>query len=92
MWLKTSLLVISEILELFFKTLTADDNYSCYQREKFPQGIEMELSKNLKIFYALFILFLETKSPFPHVEKKMSFIAQVVAKIFTRKKSGYLIV
>ena len=52
----------------------------------------MELSKKLKIFYALFILFLETKSHFPHVEKKMSFIAQVVAKTFTRKKSGYLIV
>ena len=52
----------------------------------------MELSKKLKIFYALFILFLETKSHFPHVEKKMSLIAQVVAKTFTRKKSGYLIV
>ena len=51
---KASPLVKSEILGLFFKTLTANDKYSCHKMEKFPQANQMPLSKK-NIFYGCFI-------------------------------------
>ena len=36
---KTSLLVRSEILGLFVNTFTADDKYSCHNREKFLEPV-----------------------------------------------------
>ena len=42
---KLSLLLRYEISEPFVNTLTADDTYSCYKREKLPQAIQMQLSK-----------------------------------------------
>lgn len=43
-----SLLLRSEILGLFVNTLTVYDRYSLYNREKFQQSIQMQLSKNPK--------------------------------------------
>ena len=45
-----SLLVISEILELFLNTLTADDKYSLRKSENFWQPIQMKLSKKETFF------------------------------------------
>ena len=45
---KMSLLLRSEILGLFVNTLTVYDRYSLYNREKFQQSIQMQLSKNPK--------------------------------------------
>ena len=42
MGLKKSLLVRSEILDLFVNALTADDKYSLHNREKFLQPIQMQ--------------------------------------------------
>ena len=42
---KLSLVVISEILAMFFSTLTADDKYSLRNRENLWQAIQMQLSK-----------------------------------------------
>ena len=47
---KMSLLVISEILELFLNTLTADDKYSLRKSENFWQPIQMKLSKKETFF------------------------------------------
>ena len=43
-----SFLVISEILGLFFNTLTADDKYSLRKKCDLPQLIQMQLSKKQK--------------------------------------------
>ena len=40
-----SLVVISEILAMFFSTLTADDKYYLRNRENLWQAIQMQLSK-----------------------------------------------
>ena len=55
-----SLFVKSEILGLFVNTLTADDKYSCYKREKYRQGTKVQLSKNPKIFFEFLSAFLES--------------------------------
>ena len=67
---KTSLLVTFKTLGLFVNTLTADDKYSSYEKLKFPQAIQMHLSKKPKINYQLFIAFLQSTSTFQHFEKE----------------------
>ena len=51
---KTSLLVISEILELFVNTSTGDDKYSVCSRKKLSQPLQMQLSKKQKFFSQFF--------------------------------------
>ena len=48
--LKKSFLIRSEILGLFFKTLTADDEYSGHNTESLPLPIQMQLSTKRKTF------------------------------------------
>ena len=50
----------------------------------------MELSKKLQIFYQFFILFLETTSHFPHVEKKDELHKSSCCESFDSEKRGYL--
>ena len=50
LFLKMSLLVISKVLELFVKTLTADEKYSPGGSDNLLQAIQMQLSKKQKIF------------------------------------------
>ena len=57
---KNFLLVRSEILGPFVNTFTADYKYSRYKREKFPQPVEMQLSKKRKTFCPNFIVFLKS--------------------------------
>ena len=45
-----SVLVISEILGLFFKAMTANDKYSLRNSKNLPKPIQMQLSRKLKIF------------------------------------------
>ena len=59
---KTSLLVRSQILGLFFNTLTADNKDSRRNTEDIPQPIQMLLSKKQKTFYQyLIVFFLECR-------------------------------
>ena len=48
--LKMSLLVISKMLWLFVKTLTADDKYSPLHRYNFTPAIQVQLSERRKTF------------------------------------------
>ena len=82
---KTSLLVRSKILGLFVNTLTSHDKFSCYKRENFPQAIQMQSSKQPKIFYERLIAILESSLNFQHFEKRMSPRAQLIPKLLTRK-------
>ena len=76
MWVQlrwnTSLLVRSNILELFVNTLTFNDTYSYYKSENFLQTIQMDLSKKPKTFYQCFIEFLERNSVFNILKKRWS--------------------
>ena len=72
MWVKltwkTCLLVTSEILGLSFNPLTADDKYSSYKRQNFPQAIQMVSFERTKISYQFFIAFLESTSNLENFE------------------------
>ena len=52
---KTSLIVRSEILGLFFNTVTADDKYPCHNRKNIAQSIRMQLSNKPKTFFKISI-------------------------------------
>ena len=54
-----SLLVRSEILQLFVNTLLDEDKYSCHNKENFAQQIQMQLSKKLIFFSRFFVAFLK---------------------------------
>ena len=82
-------MVEPKFLGLFVHTLTADDKYYCHHREKFPQGIQMQLSKKASTFYQFFISFLKATSNFEHFEKKDN--AQTsISDIINSEKDDYL--
>ena len=56
---KKSALVISEILRLFFNTLTADDKYFRRNMHSFPQQFQTLLCQKGKTFCGFFIGFLK---------------------------------
>ena len=53
-------LVISEILEVFVNTLTADDKYPVQDCENLQLLIQMQLSEKRKTFSEFFVPFLES--------------------------------
>ena len=71
-----SLLVISEMLELFLNRLSSDNKYSLRNRENIGESIQMELPKKPFLKYA---------SNFEHFEKKISLIAYIFWKSCTAK-------
>ena len=56
---KTSLLGRSDILGLFFNTLTADDKDSRRNRDNLPQQIQMLLLQKPKTFYQYLVVSLK---------------------------------
>ena len=76
-----SLLVICDILGLFFNTMTADDKYSLRTREILPKPIEMQLSNKQKCFSHFFAPFRKYTSHFKHSQKKVTLIAYVFPKL-----------
>ena len=73
-------------LGLFVHTLTADDKYYCHHREKFPQGIQMQLSEKASPFYQFFISFLKPTSNFEHFEKRKITLKPVFQILLILKK------
>ena len=56
MWL----LVILEILALFFQIVTADHKYSLWNTKNLQQPIQIQLSKKQKVFFEYFTSFLKS--------------------------------
>ena len=67
---KMSLIVISEIVGLFVKTLTADDEYSLRSSGILLQPIQMQLSKKQVNFFKFFTQFLRSTSIYEHFQIK----------------------
>ena len=65
-----SALVISEMLTLFFDTLTTDYKYSRRNMLNFTQQYEAPLSQKQKTFSKFFIPFLKCALNVEHFEKK----------------------
>ena len=64
-----SFFVISEVLGLFVRTVTADDCYYLLNWKNLQQPIQMQLSKEVNFFPQLFAQFLKSTSNFKHFEK-----------------------
>ena len=67
---KTSLLVRSEIFELFGNTFAADHIYSRHNWGKFTQHVKCPLSQKEKTFFGIFIAFFQSTEIFAHFVKK----------------------
>ena len=71
---KKLLLIRRVIIALFVNTFTADDEYSCQNRENLRQQIQIQLSQKSKTFFEFFIAFLNFTSNPEYFEKKMRLI------------------
>ena len=87
---KMSLLVICEILGLFFNTLIVDDKYFLCNSENLPQPIQMLLSKKQITFSEVFPPVLKSKSIFEPFEKKDGPPSLYVSKMSHCKRREYL--
>ena len=65
-----SALFWSEILRLFFKTLTADNKYSRCNVHNFAQQVQTQLALKEKTFSGFFIAFLECALNLENFETK----------------------
>ena len=88
-WTKSAF-VRSEILTLFFNTLTTDDMYSRRNMPNFTQQLEALLSQKQKTFSGLFLAFLKYALNLEDFEKKDEYPSLVISKVIDSERSGYL--
>ena len=87
---KKSALVWSEILRLFFNTLTADNKYSRCNVHNFEQQVQTPLSQKQKTFWGFFIAFLKCAWNLEHFEKKDEYPSPIISEMMDCERGGYL--
>ena len=70
---------------MFVNTLTADDQYSLLNRENLTEPIWTILFQKQKDLSRFFLGFMKSTLNFEHLEKKMTFIADLFPKLRTPK-------
>ena len=88
-WTKSAF-VRSEILTVFFNTLTTDDKYSRRNMMNFTQQFERPLSQRQKTFSEFFLAFLKCALNLKHFEKKDQYPSLVISRIIDSERGGYL--
>ena len=88
-WTKSAF-VRSEILTLFFNTLTTDEKYSRRNMLNFTQQFEAPLSQRQKTFSEWFLAFLKCALNLEHFEKKDEYSSLVFSKVINSERGGYL--
>ena len=86
---KKSAFVRSEILTLFFNTLTTDEKYSRRNMLNFTQQFEAPLSQRQKTFSEWFLAFLKCALNLEHFEKKDEYSSLVFSKVIDSERGGY---
>ena len=76
-----TLLVISEILELFVKTLIANDEYFLHTGENLSQPVQMQLSNKQEVFSQFSAEFFKCTWNFEHLITYMGLIGYVFPKL-----------
>ena len=79
-----------EILRLFVKALTADDQYSGSNMQNLPQQVQTPLSQKQKTFSQFFIAFLKYAWNFEHFKKKDEYPSLIISEIIDAERRGYL--
>ena len=87
---KKSAIIGSEILTLFFNTLTSDYKYSRRNMLNFSQQLEAPLSQKQKTFSGFFLSFLKCALNLKHFEKKDQYSSLVISKVIDSEIGGYL--
>ena len=85
-----SALVTSEILRLFFNTLTPDDKYSRRNIQIFWQQIQTPLSQKGKTLCGFFIAFLKYALNLEHSETKEKYPSLIITEIIASETDVYL--
>ena len=85
-----SAFVWSEILTLFFNTLTTDDKYFRRYMLNFTQQYEALLSQKQKNFSELFNPFLKCALNLEHFEKKDEYSSLIISKVIDSERGSYL--
>ena len=88
-WTKSAF-VRSEILALFFNTLTTDDKYSCRNMLNFTQQLEALLSHKQKTFSGFSIAFQKCALNLEHFVKKDEYPSLFISRIIYSERGGYL--
>ena len=88
-WTKSAF-VRSEILTLFFNTLTTDDKYSRRNMLNFTQQFEASLSQRQNTFSGWFLAFLKCALNLEDFEKKDEYSSLVISKVIDSERGGYL--
>ena len=88
-WTKSAF-VRSEILTLFFNTLTTDDKYSRRNMMNFTQQFEPPLSQRQKTFSEFFLAFLKCALNLKYFEKKDEYSSLVMSKVIDSERGDYL--
>ena len=83
-----SALVWCEILRLFVKTLTADDNYSSSNMQSLLQQFQTPLSQKQKTFSGFFIAFLKCAWNLEHFQKNDEYPSQIISEITDAERRG----
>ena len=77
-------------MRLFVNALTADDKYSGSNMQNLPQQLQTPLSQKEKIFYELFIAFLQCAWNLEHFQKKDEYSRLIISEIIDAEIRGYL--
>ena len=85
-----SALVTSEILRLFFNTLTSDDKYSHCNMMIFWQQLQTPLSQKGKTFWQLLFPFLKFPWNLEHYQKKEEYPGLIIFEIIASERQIYL--
>ena len=88
-WTKSAF-VRSEILTLFFNTLTTNDMYSRRNMLNFTQQFEALLSQKQKTFSGIFLAFVKYALNLEHLERKDEYLRLVISRIIDSERGGYL--
>ena len=88
-WTKSAF-VRSEILTVFFNTLTTDEKYSRRNMLNLTQQLEAPLSEKQKTFCLIFLPFLKCALNLEDFEKKDEYPSLVISKIIDSKGDGFL--
>ena len=88
-WPKSAF-VRSQILTVFFNTLTTDDKNSRRNMLNFRQQFEPPLSQKQKTFSGWILAFLKCALNLEHFEKKDEHPSLVISKIIDSERGGYL--
>ena len=80
------MLVLCQILRLFFNTLTDDDKYSLLYRDNLMQPIQILLFQKQKTFSEFFSAFSKPRLNFAHFQKNTTLIGDAFPKLRSPKK------